>query len=378
MSKDPRAAYAQSSDVKARTFLEYRHDMKKKAIAELEIMEWLEGLLTKRAGKPVEVNKSGGDQHIWFLRKGGITSGPDYEVVKENKTEKYEFQYAETDDLKLFDFKVSKVGKLSEHRIREPFKDRKFIYIIKSKAKYAILTPKWIIDNSTEDGVPAWGNRKARRVPRDVFLKKFTKDSDLAEIVESINKKNDLLEYQAKLYEQESTRLSTELQKIIDKDKQFSIPPKDISGFYESCFLMNRLNRIPDNRNLWIGYLASYLSKDLNSRELFQFMFSLDYLYSSITVLQENELKVVVDSIKEVAKLLKDHSNADFRTANDLGPKDEVRNYLFSINLWEDISQDIIANYKSAAYNPGLKPTKKIFESVSEIDKIYSIVSAPE
>lgn len=378
MSKDPRAVYAQSSDVKARTFLEYRHDMKRKAIAELEIMEWLEGLLTKRAGKPVEVNKSGGDQHVWFLRKGGITSGPDYEAVRENKTEKYEFQYAETDDLSFFDFKVSKVGKLSEQGIREPYKDRKFIYIIKSKAVYAILTPKWIMGNSTEDGVPAWGNRKARRVPRDVFVKRFTKDSALTEIVESINKKSDLLEYQAKLYEQEATRLSTELQKIIDEDKQFSIPPKDISGFYESCFLMNRLNRIPDNRNLWIVYLASYLKEDLNSRELFQFIFSLDYLYSSITLLQENELEVVVDSIKTAAKLLKDHSNADFRTANHLSLKDEVRNYLFSINLWEDISQDIIANYKSAAYDPGLKPTKKIFESVSEIDKIHSIVSAPE
>lgn len=378
MNKDPRAVYAQSSDVKARTFLEYRHDMKKKAIAELEIMEWLEGLLTKRAGKPVEVNKSGGDQHIWFLRKGGITSGPDYEVVTENKTEKYEFQYAETDDLSFFDFKVSKVGKLSEHGIREPHEDRKFIYIIKSKAVYAILTPKWIIDNSTEDGVPAWGNRKARRVPRDVFVKRFAKDSDLATIVESINKKNDLLEYQARLYEQEATRLSTELQKIIDEDKQFSIPPKDISGFYESCFLMNRLNRIPDNRNLWIVYLASYLSKDLNSRELFQFMFSLDYLYSSIAILQENELKAVVDSIKASARLLKDHSDADFRSANHLSLDEEVRNHLLSINLWEDISQDIIANYKSATYDPGLKPTKKIFESVSEIDRICSIVSAAE
>lgn len=378
MSKDPRAVYAQSSDVKARTFLEYRHDMKKKAIAELEIMEWLEGLLTKRTGKPVKVNKSGGDQHIWFLRKGGITSGPDYEVATENKTEKYEFQYAETDDLSFFDFKVSKVGKLSEHGIREPYKDRKFIYIIKSKAEYAILTPKWIIDNSTEDGVPAWGNRKARRVPRDVFAKRFTKDSALAEIVENINKKNDLLEYQSKLYEQESNRLSAELQKIIDEDKQFSISSKDISGFYESCFLMNRLNRIPDNRNLWIVYLASYLNEDLNSQELFQLMFALDYLYSSIAILQENELEVVVDSIKAAARLLRDHSNTDFRTASHLSLDDEARNYLFSINLWEDISQDIIFNYKSDTYDPGLKPTRKIFESVANFDKLYSIVSGTE
>ncbi len=33
--KDAKMVYAQSSDIKARSYLEYRRDMKKKAIAEL-------------------------------------------------------------------------------------------------------------------------------------------------------------------------------------------------------------------------------------------------------------------------------------------------------------------------------------------------------
>lgn len=40
--KDAKLVYAQSSDIKARSYIEYRKDMKKKAIAELEIKEWLD------------------------------------------------------------------------------------------------------------------------------------------------------------------------------------------------------------------------------------------------------------------------------------------------------------------------------------------------
>jgi hypothetical protein len=41
MKLDGKTIYAQSSDIKSRTYLEYRRDMKKKAIAELEVLEWL-------------------------------------------------------------------------------------------------------------------------------------------------------------------------------------------------------------------------------------------------------------------------------------------------------------------------------------------------
>jgi transposase-like protein len=39
MKLDRKTIYAQSSDIKSRTYLEYRRDMKKKAIAELEVSE---------------------------------------------------------------------------------------------------------------------------------------------------------------------------------------------------------------------------------------------------------------------------------------------------------------------------------------------------
>ena len=41
MTTPMRTVYAQSSDIKSRSWLEYRQDMKKKAIAELEFLPYL-------------------------------------------------------------------------------------------------------------------------------------------------------------------------------------------------------------------------------------------------------------------------------------------------------------------------------------------------
>jgi hypothetical protein len=62
--------------------------MKRKAIAELEILEWLEDKIKKLyPGKQVKVYKSGGDKFLWFLRQGGITREPDFiaEINEERK-----------------------------------------------------------------------------------------------------------------------------------------------------------------------------------------------------------------------------------------------------------------------------------------------------
>ena len=112
--KDAKLVYAQSSDIKARTYIEYRKDMKKKAIAELEIKDWLEKNLKKELKRSdITVEKYGGDKFSWFLRGGGITREPDFVVkdAKGNAISYVEFQYADKEDLQHFDFKVSKVGK---------------------------------------------------------------------------------------------------------------------------------------------------------------------------------------------------------------------------------------------------------------------------
>jgi hypothetical protein len=70
---DAKTIYAQSSDIKGRDYLQYRKDMKRKAIAELEIVEWLQKKMQEIfPGKTVTVSKARGDKFIWFLRKGGV------------------------------------------------------------------------------------------------------------------------------------------------------------------------------------------------------------------------------------------------------------------------------------------------------------------
>src|SRR3989338_2164597 len=111
MKLDAKTTYAQSSDIKSRTYLEYRRDMKRKAIAELEVREWLETLLRKTYNKKgILVGKYGGDRFLWFLRGGGVTQEPDY-VVKELNSEDifFELQYA-NEEMDYYDFKRSKVG----------------------------------------------------------------------------------------------------------------------------------------------------------------------------------------------------------------------------------------------------------------------------
>ena len=77
MKRDTKEIYAQSSDIKSRTYLEYRKDMKQKAVSELEILSWLKERVRKE-DKRASVEKYGGDRFIWFLRKGGITREPDF------------------------------------------------------------------------------------------------------------------------------------------------------------------------------------------------------------------------------------------------------------------------------------------------------------
>lgn len=145
MKLDRKTIYAQSSDIKSRTYLEYRKDMKKKAIAELEIIEWLESKVKELyPNEEVKVYKSGGDKFLWFLRKGGISREPDFTAEIGGKKIEFEFQYSDRTDLKFYDFKVSKVVK-GKGKNQRPIENKLFIYIHKPLQKYAIFGPDWVM-----------------------------------------------------------------------------------------------------------------------------------------------------------------------------------------------------------------------------------------
>ncbi len=146
MKKDAKTMYAQSSDIKSRTFLEYRKDMKKKAIAELEIVDWLNKKFREiYPNSSVEIYKSGGDKFLWFLIKGGISRKSDFIAKIDEKKLEVEFQYAEKQNLDFYDFKISKVVKKEKGK-QMAIKNKLFVYIHKPLLKFAIFPPEWILE----------------------------------------------------------------------------------------------------------------------------------------------------------------------------------------------------------------------------------------
>lgn len=370
MKLDAKTIYAQSSDIKSRTYLEYRKDMKKKAIAELEVIDWLENKVKELyPNKKVRVYKTGGDKFLWFLRKGGITREPDFIAEIGSDIVEFEFQYAEKGDLDFYDFKVSKVTKKKKGRI-EPIKDKFFVYIHKPLLKFAIFDPEWIIKNGKFGMVEAWRSY-AFRVPKEKFERLLKKDYSLKDLCHRIEAKNFILSFQHSLIEINKEKLSHLLQGVIDENKIVKIIPKDLDSFFKICFILDNLGKIPQNANLWLVYLLSYISNNLTLEEISKIVYCIDFLYSKIE-LQPNELAQLVSKIKELLKKIKSFycEDGSYRSSLKVSPLEETRYALFSINLIEDLIQDMIFYYSISE----LKPIKKIYENVDDIEKTYFIL----
>lgn len=371
MKLDGKTVYAQSSDIKSRSYLEYRKDMKKKAIAELEVLEWLEYKVKENyQQKHTHVYKSGGDRFLWFLRKGGVSREPDFIAEINNEKIEFEFQYAEKADLDFYDFKVSKVAKKKGNQ-REPFKNKLFVYIHKPSCKYAIFEPKWILRNGEYGMVEAWRSY-AFRVPKNKFEKLLKPDNTLKSICQLIDAKNFILNFQHTLIDIHKDRLSYLLQSVIDENKIIKIIPKDLDSFFKVCFILDNLNKIPQNTNLWLVYLLSYINKDILLEDISKIVYCIDFLYSKVE-LKPNEITQLVNKLKELIEMIKNFYQKDgsYKSTIYSSPLDETRYALFSINLLEDLIQDIIFYYSVKE----LEPVRKIYENVKDIEKTYKLIS---
>jgi len=370
MKLDGKTIYAQSSDIKSRTYLEYRKDMKKKAIAELEVIEWLEEKLKELYPKKrVKVYKSGGDRFIWFLRKGEITRESDFIAKINNETIELEFQYAEKADLKFYDFKVSKVVKKKDNKY-EPIENKFFVYIHKPLFSYAIFEPKWIIENGEIGMVPAW-RTDAFRVPKEKFERELKPDPALEDLCHIIDAKNFILDFQHQLIDIYKNKLSYLLQGVIDENKIVKIIPKDLDSFFKVCFILDNLNKIPKNANLWLVYILTYINKDVSLEDISKIVYCIDFLYFKIE-LTPNELSQLVSSVKELLNMVKGfyQNDGSYRSSLKSSPLEETRYALFSINILEDLIQDIIYYYSVTE----LKPILKIYEHVEDVEKTYKLI----
>ena len=380
MTISPRIAYAQSSSLRSRPWPQYRQDMKKKAIAELEFLPFLRQILAEqRQDDSLRVVKHGGDALLWF-DAGGVSQAPDYRAAwGQDNDFLYEFQLAEdTDKLNFFDFKVSKVGKkVRGADTRTPRTDREFFYILKDRGQYALFSPQWIAENGQIGGVPAWGNRTAYRVPRDVFLKQFSSGGpDLARTIKAVDDKNYLLEFQAQFLEQENQRLSRELQQVVDEEKLLSIVPRTLDGFYRVCYLLDKIGKRPDAPGVWLVYLASFFNDAMRSIDFARYIYALDFVYFNRSDLQENERTALHRAIEQAISYISRRTDASAETGalaiDPLeAPLEETRQILFAVNLIEDIKQD-------AAVKLGLQlaTAEKIFELIPDAAKTAGYIRA--
>lgn len=350
MTSPPRAAYAQSSDIRARSWSEYRLDMKKKAVAELEFLPFLRQVLARRyKDAALRVAKHGGDAELWFDVKS-VSQAPDYRAVwGDNRSFLYEFQLAEaTDRLQHFDFKLAKVGKKERGQSRAPYIDREFFYILKDRGQYAFIEPQWIAANGNIAGVPAWGSRPAYRVPRDRFLPKFKNGGkSLAKAISGVDDENYLLEFQAQFLEREGAQFSRELQQVVDEEKLLSIVPRTLNGFYRVCYLLDKIGKRPEAPGVWLVYLLSFFSGDMRPVNFARYIYALDFLYFHSADLQENETAALKPALEQAIAYIAGRANAATGTFSHdplESAREETRQILFALNLLEDIKQDAVVN----------------------------------
>ena len=379
MTTPLRTVYAQSSSLHSRTWPQYRLDMKKKAIAELEFLPFLRQVLAEQhQDDSLRVEKHGGDALLWF-DANSVSQDPDYRAVwgKDN-TFLYEFQLAEdTAKLNFFDFKVSKVGKkVRGADTRTPHAGRQFFYILKDREQYALISPQWIAENGRIGGVPAWGNRTAYRVPRDVFLKQFRSGGpDLAETIKVVDDKICILDFQAQFLEQENQQLARELQQVVDEEKLLSIVPRTLDGFYRVCYLLDKIGKRPDAPGVWLVYLASFFTDAMRAADFVRYIYALDFVYFNRSDdLQENEQLALQRAIEQAISYISRRANSDtgaLAIDPQEAPLEETRQILFAANLIEDIKQDAAVKLDMKLATAG-----KIFELIPDAAKTAGYIRA--
>lgn len=245
--------------------------------------------------------------------------------------------------------------------------------MIKDLERYAFIAPQWIADNGIISGVPAWGNRRAYRVPRDTFLPLFTSGGpDLANVLQKVADKNYLLEFQAEFMEQETRRFARELQRVVDEEQLLSIVPRTLDGFYRVCYLLDKIGRQPDAPGVWLVYLLSFFDDAMPAIDFARYLYALDFLYFKCAYLQDNERSALEKAVVQATGYIRRRSNADSGTlASDprVAPLEETRRILFAVNLIEDLKQDA-----AVTWDANLPQATTIFEALPDATKTANYI----
>lgn len=133
---------------------------------------------------------------------------------------------------------------------------------------------------------------------------------------------------------------------------------------------MDLVKKYPVNYSLWLLYGASFYSANLNSLEFARWIYSLDFLYGGSAQLQENEVHAVVEAMLKISNYIQLIQQKKLQTCTDFSPKQELVNFLFAVNLYEDIVQELRYLYGIDRF----PPIDKIFQSVEKLDSVAELV----
>lgn len=382
-AKTARLGYAQSSDIKSRTWEQYREDMKRKAIRELECLPLLQALLTERAGgRPVSAHKHGVDEVLWFDPKAHLSRQPDYRAVgPDGAVMMYEFKMSVKENLKFFDFKKTNVRR-TRRPPHEPHEDREIFYVARAEGRNGFVSPKWVMDNGRIGPVPAWGYREAYRVPRDRFLPMLSDGGDrLRGVLRTIEEKEVLLDFQEGYLRDEKERLAGRLRRVVDEGDAFRVAPGTLSGFFETCLLMKHLSRFPEDPGSWLACLFSLIEDDATPEHLARAMYAVDGLYfRAIDVsehgLGKDERHLMVDGLRRAARAIRAYPWSDGSREVTESQLEALRHMLFVVNLFEDLRQDVFYRWGRGEPPPEVRPARSIFESIPEVADVARRIRA--
>jgi hypothetical protein len=185
--------------------------------------------------------------------------------------------------------------------------------------------------------------------------------------------KNFILNFQHKLIEIYKEKLSNLLQSVIDKNKTVKIIPKDLESFFKVCFILDNINRVPQKANSWLNHLLTFINDKISLEDISKITYCIDFLYSKIK-LQPNELEQLITKAKLLLEMIKGfyQNDGSYKSSINLSPLEETRYALFSINLLEDLIQDMIYYYPESVKE--LKPINKIYENIEDIEKTYNLI----
>lgn len=221
--------------------------------------------------------------------------------------------------------------------------------------------------------VSAWRSW-AYRVPGDVFLSQFADGGErLRNVIQSVDNKNGLLEFQHDFLESESRKLSKRLQQVVDDETLFRIVPRTLEGFYQVCYLLDKLGKEPDAPGVWMVYLLTFFRDDIRSIDFARFMYALDFLYFKCVDIKRNETQVLRQAILDASDYVSAHAKDDGSLSTDPreSPLEETRRLIFAVNLLEDIRQDA-----AVSFGMELPLVAKIFETIPNADLTANYVRA--